>query len=261
MGTVPISSPGNGDCPLYNRQPGKDVKTIMRTGTLVLMLLSLAAPAVAQEQKPAVPTVIAQGEAVLKRAPDRAFVDLAVETRAQNPKQASTTNAKTMAAVQQQLKALGLAADAIRTQSYQLTPEYDWVNGKQVSRGYSVTNSIEVRVDTLEQLPEVIDTAVAAGATNAGQIRFDLKDRTAAEREALKSAVADARARAEAAASGAGLTLARVLSIQEAGRGPIPPPIPMMAARAEMKAASVPTPITAGEIEIRANVTLTAELK
>lgn len=232
----------------------------MRAAVCALMLLSVATRGAAQEKRPEVPTVVAQGEAVLKRAPDQAFVDLAVQTRSQNPKEASAANAKTMTDVQEKLRSLGVPADAVRTQGYQLNPEYDWVNGKQVSRGYSVTNSIEVRVDKLDQLPSVIDTAIAAGATGAGAIRFDLRDRTAAEREALKSAVADARARAEAAASGAGLTIARVLSIQEGGRSQVPPPVPMYAARAEMKA-SAPTPIAAGEIEIRATVTLTAELK
>jgi uncharacterized protein YggE len=232
----------------------------MRTASFAIVLMGLAMPGFSQGSKPEVPTVVAQGQAVLKRAPDQAFIDLAVETRTQTPKQASAANAQAMTAVQEKLRSLGLPADALRTQGYQLNPEFDYVNGRQVPRGYVARNSIEVRVDRLEQLPEVIDTGIAAGATNAGAIRFDLRDRTAAEREALKNAVADARARAEAAASGAGLTIARVLSIQEGGRGEVPPPIPMMATRAEMKA-SLPTPISAGEIEIRASVTLTAELK
>lgn len=233
----------------------------MRTVSYAFVLMCLgAAPAIAQERQPVVPTVVAQGEAVLKRAPDQAFIDVAVETRAQNPKQAGTTNAQVMAAVQARLRSLGLPADALRTQGYQLNPEFDFVNGRQVTRGYVARNSIEVRVDRLDQLPDVIDTAIAAGTTNVGSIRFDLRDRTAAEREALKTAVADARARAEAAASGAGLTIGRVLTIQEGGQHDVPPPIPMMAARAEMKA-DMATPISPGEIEIRVTVTLTAELK
>lgn len=224
------------------------------------MLSWLAVPAAAQEKRPEVPTVVTQGEAVLKRAPDQAFVDLAVQTRSMSPKEASVSNARVMTAVQAKLRSLGLTPDAIRTQGYQLNPEYDWVNGKQIPRGYSVTNSIEVRVDKLDQLAEVIDGAIGAGATSAGAIRFDLKDRSAVEREALKSAVADARTRADAAASGAGMTIARVLRIEEGGRVSIPPPVPMYAARAEMKA-SAPTPIAAGEIEVRATVTMTAELR
>lgn len=224
-------------------------------------LLLCAAPALAQETPPVVPAVVTRGEAVLKRAPDLAYVALSVLTRSSDPKQASAANARIMTAVQAGLRGLGLPADAIRTQGYQLTPEYDWVNGKQVSRGYSVTNSVEVRVDRLDQLPEVIDTGIAAGATSAGAIRFDLRDRSGAEREALRSAVADARARAEAAAAGAGLSIARVIRIDETG-DQMPPPQPMQvfAARAEMKA-DAPTPIAAGEIEIRVSVTLTAELK
>ena len=215
----------------------------------------------AQPAEPRVPTVITQGEATVKRAPDRAFVDLAVEThRAQTPKEASTRNAQLMTAVQEKVRALGIAPEALRTRGYQLNPEFDYINGRQVARGYSARNEIEVRVDKLEQLGEVIDAAVAAGATHAGAVRFDLRERDTVEREALKLAVADARARADAAAAGAGSSVTRILKIEEGGRTDVPPPVPYLAARMEAKQA-MPTPIAAGEIEIRATVTLTAELK
>jgi uncharacterized protein YggE len=254
----------NGRTTRYGREQRPGVKLSMKTAQTALVALAIVgatAAASAQEQKPSVPSVVTQGEAVLRRAPDQAFVDLAVETRARLPKEASAANAQAMSAVQQKLRSLGLAADALRTQGYQLNPEFDYVSGRQVLRGYMARNSIEVRVDRLEQLPDVIDSGIAAGATSAGAIRFDLRDRTAVEREALKAAVADARARADAAAAGAGMTVARVLMIQEGGRSPVPPPMPMaMRASMDMKA-EAPTPISAGEIEIRASVTLTAEIK
>jgi hypothetical protein len=234
----------------------------LRSLTIVLALSSLSLPALAQTAPPAeqrVATVVAHGEATVRRAPDRAFVDLAVETRAQSPKEASTRNASLMTTVQQKIRGLGLAEDAVQTRGYQLNPEFDYVNGKQVLRGYTARNQIEVRVDKLEQLGEVIDTAIAAGATNAGSIRFDLREREPLEREALKLAVADARARAEAAAAGAGATLSRVLKIEEGVRPEFPPPMPYLA-RMEAKQ-DVATPIQPGEIEIRATVTLTVELK
>jgi uncharacterized protein YggE len=127
-----------------------------------------------------------------------------------------------------------------------------------VARGYVARNRIEVRIDQMDRAGEVLDAAIAAGATGAGGIRFDLKDRASVEREALKLAVADARARAEAAAAGAGGTIARIVRIEEGGR-PMPPPEPYMARMAVE--AQADTPIAAGEIEIRATVTLTAELK
>ena len=48
-------------------------------------------------------------------------------------------------------------------------------------------------------------------------IRFDVRNRAALERDALRQAVADARARADAAAAGAGATIDRVVRIEEEG--------------------------------------------
>ena len=235
----------------------------MKVPVLAVALVLVATAAAAQEPpRAAVPVVITQGEATLKRAPDRALLDLAVETRAQTPKEAGTRNAEIMTAVQQRLRALGLPAEAIQTRAYNLSQEFDYVNGRQVPRGYTARNTIEARVDTFDRLGDVIDAAVAAGATRVDSIRFDLRDRTAVERDALKQAVADARARAEAAASGAGMAISRIVRIEEGSRGGIEPPRPYaLAMRAPSEAAAPPTPVSGGEIEIRATVTLTAEIR
>jgi uncharacterized protein YggE len=87
-----------------------------------------------------------------------------------------------------------------------------------------------------------------------------LKDRTGAEREALRQAVEDARARAETAAIAAGLRVQGVVKIEEHGGGQIPPPRPVMMAVREMQAAGEP-PVSPGEIEIRSTVTLTASVR
>jgi hypothetical protein len=87
-----------------------------------------------------------------------------------------------------------------------------------------------------------------------------LKDRAKLEREALRLAVVEARADAEAAASAAGLAIARVLRIdaQRSEGGPIP--LPRVAMMREQANSDAP-PISAGQMEIRAQVTLTSVLK
>ena len=125
-------------------------------------------------------------------------------------------------------------------------------------RGYVARNTIEVRVDAIDRVGEVLEMAVGSGATSVGGIRFDLKDRTRLEREALRLAVADARAKADAAAAGAGQAVARVVRIEEQGVLSRPP-VPFMAAR-EVAQSDAP-PIAAGQMELRAQVTVTAELK
>lgn len=227
------------------------------TALATTLTLVLGVPALAQERPaaPGPPTIVVSGQASVTRPPDRAFVTFGTETRAPNPEQAQRTNAEAMAAVRRAVEAAKIAADAIRTLGFNLHEDVQWTNGRRIPQGYVVTNSIEVRVDDLDRLGSLIDRAVAAGANGVGGVRFDLKDRAGAEREALRLAVADARARADAAAAGAGLRVTGVLRVEEQGR-PSGPPVPVM--RMAAATASEPTPVSPGQIEIAASVTLTA---
>jgi len=130
-----------------------------------------------------------------------------------------------------------------------------------VPREYVARNTIEVRIDDLARVGDVLDAAVQGGATSSGGVRFDLRDRSAAEREALRLAVADARARADAAAAGAGRTIDRIVKIEDTRDGPGPIPRPMIGVMARADAAAPPTPVEPATIEIRARVTLTASMK
>lgn len=227
----------------------------------LLLIFSLAAlPAAAQTRDvPATPVVVTAGEGVVKVGPDRAFVNITAESRANNPVEAQRRNTDLMRPVLDKLRAAGVPNDAIRTMNYDLQQDWDFSGNRRVSRGYVARNTVEMRVDALDRLGELLDISVSAGATSVGDIRFDLKDRAKMEQEALRIAVADARARADAAAAGAGRSIARVVRIEEHGVI-APPPIPVMrtAAREEAQAT---VPISTGQLELRARVTLTAELK
>jgi len=210
---------------------------------------------------PTTPSIVTTGDAVVRRAPDQAFVTVSVESRARNPRDAQRQNAETMTAVQQRIAAAGVPKDAVRTLGYHIQQEFDYVDSRRVARGYLARNAVEVRVDAIDRAGEVLDAAVQAGATSATSIRFDLKDRAGAEREALRLAVVDARARADAAAAGAGGAVDRVLRIEDVRQVRVGPPRPMMAMAREVAADVQQTPIEAGELEIRAQVTLTVSIK
>lgn len=231
---------------------------------LVLLLVLCAAPAAAQPQTPRdePPTVVTSGEGVVQAVPDRAYISVTVESRANSPRDAQRKNTESMQPVQSKLRGAGIPADAIRTVYYDLQRDWEYVNNRRVPRGYVARNTIEVRVDAIERVGELLDLAVTAGATSVGDIRFDLKDRAKLEREALRLAAADARARAEAAAAGVGQSIARVLRIEEHGVA-APPPMPMMrsAMAAKDESAAMEVPVAAGQMELRARVTLTSVLK
>jgi uncharacterized protein YggE len=229
--------------------------------TFLILLFSIA-PAVAQTREtPDLSVVVTSGEGVVHAVPDRAFVSITAESRASSPREAQKRNAELMQPVQEKLRGAGIPADAIRTVSYDLQREWDFVNNRRVARGYVARNTIEIRIDAIDRVGELLDLAVTAGATSVGDIRFDLKDRAKLEREALRLATIDARARGEAAAAGAGQSIARVLRIEEHGVMPIPPPIPMMRTAMKEEAAQMDVPVAAGQMELRARVTLTMVLK
>jgi hypothetical protein len=204
------------------------------------------------------PVIVTEGRAVLKRAPNLAWVTVAAETRATTPAEAQDQAAQAMTTVQRAIAAAGIPDSAVRTTGYSLQPDVQYTDGRSRVRGYIARNQIEVRVDDLSRLGAVLDAAGGSGATNMSGLRFDLAERASVEREALRLAVEDAMARASAIAAGANASVGLVVRIDEQRQQP-DMPRPMMAMRAE--AAQADTPVSPGEIEIEARVTLTVEIR
>jgi len=230
---------------------------------IALAAFLIALPVSARAQTPASndgPVIVTSGEGVVKRAPDQAWVTIAAESRAKTPGDVQKLNADAMSAVMQKLKGLGLPAEAIQTSGYELRPEFDYANNRQTLRGYVARNAVEVRVDELPKLGQVLDVAVAAGATSVSGIRFDLKERANAEQTALQRAIADARTQAATAAQAAGMRVERILRIEVQREPTMPPPRPMMAMRAEMAVAAEP-PIAPGELEVKVRVAMTSAVR
>lgn len=228
--------------------------------SLAVILLA-AAPAIAQTPSQALdpPQVITSGEGMVKATPDRAWVTIGAESRSKSSRDAQQQNATVMTAVQQKLASLGVPKDAIRTTTVDLQLEFDYNNGRQTPRGYVARNVIEVRVDDLAKLGELLDAAVASGAASIHGVRFDLKAREEMERTALQNAVRDANEKAQVIARGLGRNIDRIIRVEEQFTGGAPPQ-PMMRSFA-MEKADAATPIAAGEIEIRAQVRLTAAIR
>jgi hypothetical protein len=228
----------------------------MRIPTLLL----LASAAHAAEPWTGPPVLVTTGKAEVRAAPDRAVVRLATEARAKTAKEAQQQEAQATTAVRKQIADLRVPNESVRTLTYDLQLEFDYVQGKQTPRGYVARHVLEVRVEDLAQLGELIGRAVDSGTAAVSGIQFDVKARDDLERQALRKAVEDARARAEAAAAGAGARVAGVIRLEEQRQ--IDGPRPMAFAR-EMAAqsAAVATPVAAGEIEVRATVTLTSALE
>ena len=246
-----------------------------RTALAAAFVLCVPGFAFAQPTPQGPPVIVANGEAVLKRTADRAFLTLAAEVRDGKAANARKKSAEGMTEIRAAIASAGVPESAIRTTGYSLQPEYDYSGGRPSVRNYVVRNQIEIRIDEIDRLADVIDAANMPKniAVTIGSPRYELKDREGAELEATRLAVQNAMARAKALAAGAGQTLGPVQRIEQ-GSVHLVMPQPMfrtqmgvagIAARgggATMAEPAPPeTPITPGDLEIRANVTVTVAIK
>jgi uncharacterized protein YggE len=232
----------------------------MRSILLAAVGLLAAGLSPALAQTPAdPPNIVAEGQAIVQRAADLAWVQVAVEARAPTSAAARQQAANTMSAVIRALKR-SVNDDALRTSGFSVQPEMEYTNNSPRVRGYVARNQVEVRVDDLEKLPAIIDMSTAGGATTVAGLRFDLKNRAEAEREALRLAVEDAMGRAEAIARGARRSVGAIIRIIE--QRSFASPIRNMAFDGMMaQKVAEPTPIVPGDIEIRAQVSLSVGIR
>jgi len=237
---------------------------MLRVGSALVLLSVFAVPPLrAQAPAPAAPqepVVVTSGEGLVQATPDRAWITVSAESRAPSPREAQRRTAELMRPVFEALRGAKIPDEAVRTTGYDLQQEFDFTNGKRVPRGYVARNSIEVRVDDVGRVGELLEAVVNQGATAVSGLRFDVKDEGKLEREAVRRAVTNARLKAEAAAAGAGRMLDRLVRIEEAGVARPPTPMPFARAVVADAGGGAP-PVAVGQIEVRAQVTVTYSLK
>ena len=153
----------------------------------------------------------------------------------------------------------GITAADIQTSRLSLSPLYGQrgADSNQPMRitAYQASNVVAVHVSDLAKIGPVIDAGLKAGSNEVQGVSFGLRNDTGPKQQALKLAVEDARRKAQAIAEAAQLQLVGPIEISENGVSLSQPgdygrPM-LMEARAAM-----PTPVSAGEIEVHAAVTI-----
>jgi uncharacterized protein len=194
--------------------------------------------------------VSSRGE--MKVSPDRASIQISVQTKAATAAMAASQNATRLQAVLGALRSLGLTNEQLSTINYNVYPEQRYEQGKEPEIvAYNVTNTILADVRTLSQVGPVIDAALAHGANMITSLQFYASNIEAARRTAIAQAIEKARSDADAAARAAHGTLGTLLEITIGSYSP-PPPVPMMVER--MAAQKADTPINPSEETVSVDV-------
>lgn len=232
---------------------------LLATAVVIIMGLatisSPAAPVAAQTDADQLRTVQVSGRGQVSAAPDQAIVRLGVETEADTAQAALNANNERMTAVISATLEAGIEADDIQTQGFRLQPVYGSQNDNTQPPelvAYRASNVVQITVRDLDQLGELLDTAVTAGGNVIESLQFEVSNQAELEAAAREAAMLDAQQKAEQLVDLAGAELGPVQTIFETGS---PAPVPLSLARDESAAAGVP--VQPGTQTIEASVQVT----
>nr|WP_232337030.1 SIMPL domain-containing protein [Lysinibacillus timonensis] len=195
--------------------------------------------------------IIVTGNGEINVAPNIAELRIEVVTEGMDIQEAQKTNTASMNQIIQALLQLNINREDIQTAAFNIFPRYDYVEGRQVFRGYEVTNALTVKVRNINNIGRVIDEAVKNGANRISSIEFKLDNEYQFYHQALQIALLNAISKAR--------TIANTLQLHYS-----PQPIeiteesvevpPILYRAAALSQDSFETPIEQGLISVKAEV-------
>ena len=179
---------------------------------LVLFMLSLI-PAFAFADSDI--TVSGAGEVLVPA--DTAVVSLGVTAADPDVLEAMASVNMAIASVREALISAGVDESDINTDYISIYARYDYSGETEKIVGYNANSTLAVRVNDIDLVGKIIDTALEAGANTLNDISFSATDTKEAKEKAMRLAVEDARAKAEIYADAAGLSIFGIEDIVEQG--------------------------------------------
>jgi uncharacterized protein YggE len=233
----------------------------MKSVILTLALAVVPASALAQQARESSPPVIVvSSTSSVEAAPDQATVRLGVVRQAPTAQAAQDQTNRASQAVLAEIAKLGIPAQKIQTSRLTLTPMYapQRPEGREAPRiaSYNASNVVTIDLDNLAQIGPVIDAGLTAGANQLEGVRFGLKNDTLVREKALRQAVSDARRKAETMADALGVRLMGVLEANESGVSIVAQDESASALRYSRAVDNASTPVSPGELEVHASVTV-----
>jgi len=218
---------------------------------------------VGADGKPEVKTMSVSGAVTKYVTPDKVDIVLSVETLDKSAQVSQSDNAVIADKVRKALSGIGVISSDVKTVSYSVNEEFEWNDllKKSVSTGYRTVNQIQVTLSDTAKAGIVVDAAVQAGANRVSSIAFGLSKEKELDvrKTALNEASTTAKSKAESIASGLGVKIGKVYSVSESNFN-YTPNYSNYAVAKDSAGSSAPTPISAGDVEVTASVSVSFEL-
>ena len=164
-------------------------------------------------------TVYGQGKVEYK--PDTASVTLGVRVdRAGSAGEALEQLNVKIKKISDAVLALGIPVDDIKTQNYNLYPNYDYKDGTSKVSGYNASQNISIKVRKVDENSETVNSVVMTAGDNGTNeiqgVNYYIDDISILKQKARVLALEDARQKAGALAKAAGIRrLGKVVSWYE----------------------------------------------
>lgn len=205
-------------------------------------------------------TITINGMGKVTATPDLARVTLGVYSDGVTVAAVQQSNTSKMNAIIAAMKELGIKDADIQTSNYSLQPKIDWSNDRQRVIGYTLSQTVTLKVRDLANVGDVLDKATSLGANDVNGVQFTIDDPTSLQDEARIKAINEAKKKAEALASATGLHIVKVVSFSESTPG-VPMPIMYDAREANLAPQAANTQIEAGSLDVNTNVSVTFEVR
>ncbi len=213
-------------------------------------------------------TFSVEGTGDVDVTPDLATFSVTVTTDgSKNVSEVQKINTEKMNKVTAYLKEQGIDKKDLKTAQYNLAPQYSYVPCVAGScpapsiTGYSLTQTLDVKVRESEKLGDLLSGVVANGANSVSEVRFVVDDDTDSKNEAREKAISDAKKKATATAKAAGFRLGKLVTMYESTT----PPMYGYGMGGDMemsaKAMNAAPAIEPGTKTTKVQVTLTYEIK
>ncbi len=159
-------------------------------------------------------TVQVTGTAVVYVTPDRALIQLGVQSNGATPDGTQNANFTTIQKVISAVRALGIDAKDIATDAYIVYPVYEDYNTLSI-KGYRIDNVISITLRDITRAPDVVLAALNTGANEVQDVQFYTSDLRKYRDQARGLAIKAAGEKAQALAAGGGAQAGCLLNISE----------------------------------------------
>ncbi len=203
-------------------------------------------------------TIAISAEGKVTALPDIASISVGVMTEKKSVAEAQKENTAKMNAIIAKVKEFGVADEDIKTTNYSIYPQYDWIDNRQVERGFQVTQNVGVKVRDLSKIGDVLAAVGELGANQVGGVTFDIDEPEELRQQARLKGLEAAKSKAQALADAAGVKLGKVVGFSES-EGYSAPVYYRDAAMGLGGGASNPT-VESGSQDVVVNVTVLYEI-